>query len=34
MVSCDISDELASVLKIGDNLAVHAKDGNSEGASF
>jgi hypothetical protein len=34
MVSCDIGDELASALEIGDNLAINAKDGSFEGASF
>jgi hypothetical protein len=34
MVSCDIGDELASALGIGDNLAVNAKDGSLKGASF
>jgi hypothetical protein len=34
MVFCDLGDELDSVLKIGDNLAINAEDGSFEGASF
>jgi hypothetical protein len=31
---CDLGDELATTLKIGDNLAVNAKEGHDEGVSF
>jgi hypothetical protein len=34
MVSCGMSDELASALEIGDNLTINAEDGSFEGASF
>jgi hypothetical protein len=31
---CDLGNELATTLKIGDNLVVNVKEGNDEGVSF
>jgi hypothetical protein len=31
---CNLGDELATTLEIGDNLVVNAKEGNDEGVSF